>query len=44
MDGMFGQFSIQLPDKDAVVAITSRETNNTCDILRMVWNTIVPKL
>jgi len=44
MDGMFGQFSIGLPTLDAVVAITSHEQRNTNDILRLVWDTITPKL
>lgn len=44
MHGMFAQYAIQLPDLDAVVAITSRETRCEEDILRLVWKTIVPKL
>lgn len=44
MDGMFAQYSIGLPTLDAVVAITSREPERGCDILRLVWDTIAPKL
>ena len=44
MDGMFSQYSIQMPDIDAVVAITSREPAKGGDILRLVWSTIAPKL
>ncbi|MBS7315168.1 MAG: serine hydrolase [Clostridiaceae bacterium] len=44
MDGMFAQFSIGLPTLDAVVAITSHEPERGCDILRLVWDTIAPKL
>jgi CubicO group peptidase (beta-lactamase class C family) len=44
MDGMFGQFSIGLPTLDAVVAITSQEQRRTYDIIRLVWDTVTPKL
>jgi len=44
MDGMLGQFSIGMPDLDAVVGITSAEGKKTYDILRLVWNEVAPKL
>lgn len=44
MDGMAGQFSICIPDLDAVVGITSFEMKNTYEIMKLVWSTIVPKL
>ncbi len=44
LDGMGGQYSIQLPHLDAVVATTSHRMEHTCDILRAVRDTIVPKL
>ncbi|MDR0848474.1 MAG: beta-lactamase family protein [Propionibacteriaceae bacterium] len=43
-DGMYGQFSIVLPEQRAVVTVTSH--NETCanDIVRAVFADIVPKL
>ncbi len=43
-DGKYGQFSIVLPDKDAVVAIESHEEHNTQGILTHVWEDILPLL
>jgi len=42
-DGAFGQYCIVLPDKDAVIAITS-ETGNMPAILNAVWDHILPAL
>ena len=44
MDGMGAKYCIQLPDLDAVVCITSHEMERGFDILRAVWDEIVPKL
>lgn len=44
MDGFGAKYCIQLPDLDAVAAITSHETRHGYDILRAVWDTLVPKL
>ncbi len=43
-DGKYGQFSIVLPDKEAVVAITSHNPACPNDILRAVWAEVLPKL
>lgn len=43
-DGALGQYSILLPGCDAVVTITSAERTNALNILRLVWDTILPKL
>ncbi len=40
-DGAFGQFSVILPDQDAVVALTSGSTN-TQGILDAVWDHLLP--
>ncbi len=43
-DGMYGQFTIVIPDKKAVVTITSHEEKNSNDIIRAVFSDIVPQL
>ncbi|MBC7568521.1 MAG: serine hydrolase [Spirosoma sp.] len=42
-DGAFGQYCIVMPDKDAVIAITS-ETANMPAVLNAVWEHILPAL
>lgn len=42
-DGAYGQYIIVLPEKDAVVAITS-ETPNMQDVLNMVWKHLLPAM
>ncbi len=42
-DGAFGQYCIVMPDKDAVVAITS-ETADMPAVLNAVWDHILPAL
>lgn len=43
-DGMYGQFSIVIPDKKAVVTVTSHEEKTANDIIRAVFRDIVPQL
>lgn len=43
-DGMYGQFSIVIPDKNTVVTVTSHEEKNANDIIRAVFHDIVPQL
>ena len=43
-DGMYGQFSIVIPDKKAVVTVTSHEEKAANDIIRAVFKDIVPQL
>jgi len=43
-DGMYGQFSIVLPDRDAVVTVTSHNEQSTAAILAAIFADIVPKL
>ncbi len=42
-DGAFGQYIIVLPDKDAVIAITSESPNMQAE-LNLVWDYILPAL
>lgn len=43
-DGMYGQFSIVVPDKNTVITVTSHEEKNANDIIRAVFQDIVPQL
>jgi len=43
-DGMYGQFSIVLPDQQAVVTTTSHNETGANNIIRAVFADIVPKL
>jgi len=42
-DGAFGQYIMVIPEKDAVVAITS-ESPDMQDIMNMVWDRILPAM
>jgi Beta-lactamase len=42
-DGAFGQFSMILPELDAVVAITS-ESISTKDTMQIVWDILLPEM
>jgi CubicO group peptidase (beta-lactamase class C family) len=42
-DGAFGQYTIVMPDQDAVVAITS-ETSDMQGELNLVWNHLLPAM
>ncbi len=43
-DGMYGQFSIVVPDKNAVITVTSHEEKAANDIIRAIFHDIVPQL
>lgn len=43
-DGLYGQFSIVLPEQRAVVTTTSHNEHNANDIIRAVFADIVPRL
>ncbi len=43
-DGMYGQFSVVLPDQRACVTVTSHREGNIDDILRAVWRDVLPQL
>ncbi len=44
MDGMYGQYVVMLPDKNAVITYISNESVNMTGVLELTWNTIVDKL
>lgn len=44
MDGMYGQYVVMLPDKNAVVTYVSNEPSNMTGILELTWNTLIDKL
>jgi CubicO group peptidase (beta-lactamase class C family) len=44
IDGMYGQYVVMLPDKNAVVTYVSNEPTNMTGILELTWNTLVNKL
>jgi CubicO group peptidase (beta-lactamase class C family) len=44
MDGVYGQFSVILPDQRACVTVTSHYLGPTTDILEAIWAEIVPAL
>ena len=41
-DGLYGQFSIIIPEKDAVVTVTSHNERHPYDIIRAIFSDIVP--
>ena len=43
-DGLYGQYIVVLPDYDAVVTLTSHVEENQNNILRLVWDEILPQL
>ncbi|HEX7713604.1 MAG TPA: serine hydrolase [Bacillota bacterium] len=44
LDGLYGQYVICFPEKDAVVTITAHQEGNQSDILKVVWNTLADRL
>ncbi|GLC30096.1 serine hydrolase domain-containing protein [Clostridium omnivorum] len=44
MDGLYGQYVVMLPDKNAVVTFVSNEPEKMTAILELTWKTIVDKL
>ena len=44
LDGLYGQYSIGLPDKDAVITITSHQEGKMLNIVQLVWDTIADEL
>jgi len=43
-DGLYGQYIIVLPDYDAVVTTTCHVEQNQHNVLRLVWDEILPEL
>lgn len=44
MDGIYGQFSVILPQQQACITVTSHYRGPTTDILDAIWSEIVPAL
>ncbi|WML37316.1 serine hydrolase [Clostridium sp. OS1-26] len=44
MDGLYGQYVVILPEKNAVITYVSNEQSNMTGVLELTWNTIVNKL
>jgi hypothetical protein len=44
MDGLYGQFSILVPDRNTCVTATARYTGDTTDLLDSLWETLIPNL
>ncbi|WP_105616427.1 serine hydrolase domain-containing protein [Vallitalea okinawensis] len=44
MDGLFGQYVVILPDKNAVITYISNESENMTGVLELTWDTLVDKL
>ncbi len=44
MDGLYGQYVVILPEKNAVITYVSNEPSNMTGVLELTWNTIVDKL
>lgn len=44
MDGLYGQYVVILPEKNAVITYVSNEPSNMTGILELTWSTIVDKL
>lgn len=44
MDGLYGQYVVMLPDKNAVITYISNEPQNMTEILELTWNTLIDKL
>lgn len=44
MDGLYGQYVVILPNKNAVITYVSNEPKNMTGVLELTWNTLVDKL
>lgn len=44
MDGLYGQYVVILPDKDAVITYVSNEPENMTVVLELTWDTLIGKL
>lgn len=44
MDGMYGQYVVMLPDKNAVVVYVSNEPKNMTGILELTWEALIDKI
>lgn len=44
MDGLYGQYVVIIPDKNAVITYVSNEPKNMTGVLELTWDTLVNKL
>jgi CubicO group peptidase (beta-lactamase class C family) len=44
LDGLYGQFVVVIPDRNAVIAYVSNEPKNMTGILELSWSYIVGQL
>ena len=44
MDGLYGQYVVMLPEKNAVVTYISNEPENMTGVLELTWDTLINKL
>lgn len=44
MDGLYGQYVVMLPDKNAVITYISKEPQNMTGVLELTWETLIDKL
>ena len=44
MDGLYGQYVVMLPDKNAVITYISNEPQNMTGVLELAWDTLIDKL
>jgi len=44
MDGLYGQYVVMLPDKNAVITYVSKESQNMTAVLELTWDTLIDKL
>ncbi|WP_234882296.1 serine hydrolase domain-containing protein [Bacillus mycoides] len=44
MDGLYGQYVVMLPDKNAVITYISNEPQNMTGVLELTWETLIGKL
>ncbi|EEM02053.1 Beta-lactamase [Bacillus pseudomycoides] len=44
MDGLYGQYVVMLPDKNAVITYISNEPQNMVGVLELTWETLIDKL
>lgn len=44
MDGLYGQYVVILPDKNAIITYISSEPQNMTEVLELTWDTLIDKL
>ncbi|WP_272187857.1 hypothetical protein [Bacillus sp. BP-3] len=44
MDGLYGQYVVMLPHKNAVITYISNKPQNMTGVLELTWETLIDKL